>query len=198
MAAALGNVQAKLFGNSKTSKKQKIFPVASGRSRTAMQKRFADFTTVKLRRFIKLRFERIRQEFEDPILGGYSAFYKNRYVLEEPLRKKIFAYLSITTSDNSNFIIDFITNNGYEISYDDILKYAISEIDRRRSVFYPIIKQKNYTKTAEKVGEYLNSKGCKPIQTQIILVKNFYRPVKTAENALQVFLFGENSRIVTN
>lgn len=146
----------------------------------------------------KASFERIKQEFEDPILGGYSAFYKNRYVLEEPLRKKIIAYLSITTSDNSNFIIDFITNDGYEISYDDILKYAISEIDRRRSIFYPIIKQKNYTKSADNVGKYLTGKGCKPIQTQIILVKNFYRPVKTAENALQVFLFGENSKIVTN
>lgn len=146
----------------------------------------------------KPSLERIKHEFEEPLLGGYSKFYKNRYVLEEPLKKRIIGYLSITTSDNNNFIIDFITNNGYEISYDDILKYAVSEIDRRRSVYYPFIKQKNYTKTSEKLGEYLKSKNYNPVQTQIILVKNFYRPVKTAENALQVFLFGENSKIVTN
>lgn len=146
----------------------------------------------------KPSLERIKQEFEEPVLGGYSKFYKNRYVLEEPIKKRIIGYLSITTSDNNNFIIDFITNNGYEISHDDILKYAVSEIDRRRSVYYPFIKQKNYTKTSEKLGEYLKSKNYIPVQTQIILVKNFYRPVKTAENALQVFLFGENSKIVTN
>lgn len=152
----------------------------------------------ELESIYKASFERIRQEFEEPVFGGYSQFYKNRYVLEEPLRKIIIGYLSITTSDNNNFIIDFTTNNGYEIQYDDILKYAISEVDRRRSVYYPFIKQKNYTKTAEKLGEYLHSKNYKPIQTQIILVKNFYRPVKTAENALQIFLFGENSKIAAN
>lgn len=146
----------------------------------------------------KASLERIKQEFEDPILGGYTNFYKNRYVLEEPLRNRIIGYLSITTSDNNNFIIDFITNDGYEISYDDILKYAISEIDRRRSVYYPFVKQKNYTKTTDKLGEYLKQKNYTPIQNQIILVKHFYKPVKTTENAIQVFLFGENSKIVTN
>ena len=146
----------------------------------------------------KASLERIKQEFEDPIFGGYSQFYKNRYVLEEPVKKTIIGYISITTSDNNNFIIDFVTNDGYEIAYDDILKYAISEISRRRTVFYPFVKQKNYTRTTEKLGEYLKGKNYTPIQNQIVLVKHFYRPVKTTENAIQVFLFGENSKIVTN
>ena len=146
----------------------------------------------------KASLERIKQEFEDPIFGGYSQFYKNRYVLEEPVKKTIIGYISITTSDNNNFIIDFVTNDGYEIAYDDILKYAISEISRRRTVFYPFVKQKNYTRTTEKLGEYLRGKNYTPIQNQIVLVKHFYRPIKTTENAIQVFLFGENSKIVTN
>lgn len=146
----------------------------------------------------KASLERIKQEFEDPVLGGYSQFYKNRYVLEDPSKKRIIGYLSITTSDNTNFIIDFTTNDGYEISYEDILKYAISEISRRRTVFYPFVKQKNYTKTANKLGEYLRNKNYSAIQNQVILVKHFYKPVKTAENALQVFIFGENSGIAIN
>lgn len=146
----------------------------------------------------KPSLERIKQEFEDPIFGGYSQFYKNRYVIEEPSKKRIIGYISITTSDNLNFIIDFTTNDGYDISYDDVLNYAISEISRRRNVFYPFVKQKNYTKTSEKLGEYLRGKNYQAIQNQIILVKNFYKPVKAAENALQVFIFGENSGILTN
>ncbi len=146
----------------------------------------------------KTSLERIKQEFQEPVLGGYSKFYKNRYIMEEPVRNRIIGYLSITTSDNINFIIDFLTNNGYEVSYDDIIQYALCEIDRRRSVYYPFIKQKNYTKCAEQLGEYLRSKGYTPIQTQIILVKNCYRPVKSTENALQIFMFGENSKIATN
>ena len=152
----------------------------------------------ELETIYKTSLERLKNEFKDPVLGGYTKFYKNRYILEEPVKNRIIGYLSITTSDNTNFIIDFLTNNGYEISYDDIIKYAISEIDRRRSVYYTFIKQKNYTKNSEQLGEYLKSKGYAPIQTQIILVKNFYRPIKSPENALQVFLFGENSKIATN
>ena len=152
----------------------------------------------ELETIYKPALERIKQEFKDPILGGHKQYYKNRYVLEEPIRNKIIGYLSITTSDNTNFIIDFLTNNGFEISYDEIIRYAISEIDRRRSVYYPFIKQKNYTKTTDQLGKYLHEKGYQPIQTQLILVKNFYRPIKSTENALQVFMFGENSKIITN
>lgn len=146
----------------------------------------------------KPSLDRIKQEFYEPIFGGYSQYYKNRYVLEEPIRKQIIAYFSLTTSDNLNFIIDLTANSGYDISFDDILKYAISEISRRRSVFYPFVKQKKYTKISERFEEYLKSKNYQPIQTQVILVKNFYRPVKCAENAIQVFLFGENSKIAAN
>jgi len=152
----------------------------------------------ELETIYKPALERIKQEFQDPILGGYKKFYKNRYVLEEPVKNRIVGYLSITTSDNTNFVIDFLTSNGYEISYDDIIKYAISEINRRRSVFYPFIKQKNYTKTAEQLGEHLKSKGYQPIQTQLILVKNFYRPIKSTENMLQIFMFGEKSITAPN
>lgn len=152
----------------------------------------------ELETIYKPALERTQDEFKDPILGGYRKFYKNRYVLEEPVRNMIVGYLSITTSDNTNFVIDCLTNNGYEISYDDVIEYAISEIDRRRSVYYPFIKQKNYTKNTEQLGKYLHEKGYQPIQTQLILVKNFYRPIKSTENALQVFMFGENSKIATN
>ena len=44
----------------------------------------------------------------------------------------------------------------------------------------------------EKFEEYLHSKGYKCIQTQCVLVKDFYKPLKQKENVLQVFLFGEN------
>lgn len=145
----------------------------------------------------KPSLERIKQEFYEPIIGGYPQYYKNRYVLEDLMKKHIIAYFSLTTSDNLNFIIDLTVNSGFDISYDDIIKYAISEISRRRSVFYPFIKQKKYTKTSEKFEKFLITQNYQPIQNQIILVKNFYRPIKTAENALQVFLFGENSKIVT-
>lgn len=135
---------------------------------------------------------RIKSEFKEPFFEGITNFYKNRYVLEEASHHRIIAYLSVTTSDNTNFILDLTTNNGYNLSYDEILAFAINEISSRKTNFYTFIKQKKYTKTAETFEEYLKSKGYNCIQTQNILVKDLYKPIKQKENILNVFIFGEN------
>ncbi len=140
---------------------------------------------------------RIKSEFKEPFFEGITNFYKNRYVLEEPSNHRIIAYLSITTGDNTNFIIDLTTNNGYNLPYDEILSFAISEISLRKTNFYTFVKQKKYTKTAETFEEYLKNKGFCCIQTQNILVKDLYKPIKQKETILNVFLFGEN-RITAN
>ena len=140
---------------------------------------------------------RIKSEFKEPFFEGITNFYKNRYVLEESAHKKIIAYLSITTADNLNFILDLTTNNGYQISYDEVLSFAIKEISSRKSKYYIFFKQKKYTNTSEQFEEYLHGRGFNCIQTQNVLVKDFYKPVKQAENVLQVFLFGEHG-VVSN
>ena len=136
--------------------------------------------------------ERDKNEYKEPVFAGFTNFYKNRYVLEEPVKKRIIAYLSITTTDNRNFIIDISVNDGYQLSYDEILYFALKEISAHKTSFYAFVKQKKYTKTSEGFEEYLKSRNFNCIQTQHVLIKDFYKPVKQTENALQVFLFGDN------
>ncbi len=155
-------------------------------------KRVSDLYNSELTSLYKPALLRIKTEFREPFFEGITNFYKNRYVLEETTHKRIIAYLSITTSDNTNFIIDISTSSGYEVSYDRILSFAISEISGKKSDFYIFLKQKKYTNTSERFEEYLHSKGFHCIQTQNVLVKDFYRPIKQTENVLKVFLFGEN------
>ena len=145
----------------------------------------------------KNSLKRAANEFKEPFFEGITNFYKNRYVLEDSIRRRIIAYMSMTTSDNLNYIIDLTQNSGYDFNYDEILGFALREIARRKTVFYPFVKQKQYTKAAGKFEDYLHAKNCQCIQTQLVLVKDFYRPVKQEQNALQVFLFGEN-RITAN
>lgn len=145
----------------------------------------------ELEGIFKPSLERTKKEFYEPFCEGLTNFYKNRYVLEDSVRRRIIAYMSNTTSDNLNFIIDLTTTTAFDFSYDELLGYAIKEIARRKTIFYPFAKQKKYTKNSERFEEYLHSKGCQCIQTQLVLVKDFYRPIKQEENALQVFLFGE-------
>lgn len=137
--------------------------------------------------------ERIKHEYTEPVFCGLTNCYKNRYVLEEPLKKRVIAYLSVTTSDNRNFILDMSLNDGYQIPYDEIINFALSEISRRKSDFTAFVKHRQYTKNADKFEEYLHSRNLNCIQTKCVLVKDFYKPLKQQENALQVFLFGENS-----
>ena len=146
----------------------------------------------ELNNLYKPSLERAKDEYKEPLFAGFTNFYKNRYVLEEPSNHKIIAYLSITTSDNLNFIIDMSVNDGYNISYDEIINFALGEISRRKTKFYAFLKHRQYTKTADVLEKYLHERNLNCIQTQCVLVKDFYKPVKQKENALQIFLFGEN------
>ena len=68
----------------------------------------------------------------------------------------------------------------------------LCDIARKKHAFYPLIKQKKYTKNSQKLEDYLKSKGYTPIQTKHILVKDFYRPVKEESKNWNVFVLGES------
>ena len=123
-------------------------------------------------------------------MHGFNAQYKNRYVLQE--YDRIIAYLSITTLDNMNFIIDLSLCEGYQFDYDEIINFALSEISRRKTKFTAFLKHRQYAKNADKFEEYLHSRNLNCVQTQCVFVKDFYKPIKESEGTLKIFLFDEN------
>ncbi len=149
----------------------------------------------ELNNLYKPSMERIPSEYSESLFAGFNKYYKNRYVLEGG--ENIIAYLSITTVDNLNFIIDISTNNGYQFDYDEILNFGLGEIRRRKSHFTAFLKHRQYAKNADILEEYLHSRNLNCIQTQCVFVKDFYKPVKEAESVLKVFSFGEN-RLISN
>ena len=130
------------------------------------------------------------KEFITPFFQGFTKFYKTRYVCEES--EKILGYFSVTTADNLNYILDITTNSGYELDYEKIINFMLYDIAIKKRAFYPLIKQKKYTKNSQRLENYLNSKNYYPIQTHHILVKDFYRPVKEESKNWNVFILGEN------
>ena len=147
----------------------------------------------ELNNLYKPSLERAKDEYKDPVFAGMTNCYKNRYVLEDPATRRIIAYLSITTSDNFNFIIDMSLNDAYNVPYDEIINFAIGEIARKKNNFCAFLKHRQYTKNADMLEKYLHERNLNCIQTLCVLVKDFYKPVKQTANNLQVFLFGENS-----
>ena len=130
------------------------------------------------------------KEFKSAFFQGFTKFYKTRYVYEET--DKILGYFSVTTEDNLNYILDITTNSGYDIDYDKVINIMLCEIARKKHAFYPLIKQKKYTKNSQKLEDYLKIKGYNPIQTKHILVKDFYRPVEEESKNWNVFVLGES------
>ena len=158
-------------------------------------KEIAHLYNVELNTLYRPSMERIPHEYVSPTFEGFSNVYKNRYVLEDC--DKIIAYLSLTTVDNMNFIVDLSLNDGYEFNYDEIINFALKEISRRKSVFTAFIKHRQYAKNADKFEEYLHNRNLNCVQTQCVFVKDFYRPVKETESVLKVFSLSEN-KILTN
>lgn len=153
--------------------------------------RIADLYNSELLNIYRPSLVRYAKEFKSPFFAGFTNYYKTRFVIEET--EKILGYGSVTTSDNLNYILDITTNSGYELNYEDIINVMMCEIARKKKAFYPIIKQKKYLKNSEHFENYLKSNKYVPIQTQQILVKDFYRQVKEeAPSSWKVFLLGEN------
>lgn len=153
----------------------------------------AKLYNMELKNLYKPSLERIRTEYTEPFFAGMTNFYKNRYVMEEPAKHRIIAYLSITTSDNFNFIIDMSLNDAYKISYDSVINFALSQIKNRKSNFCAFLKHRQYTINADILEEYLHERNLNCIQTQCVLVKDFYKQIKQPESVLQLFQFGEIS-----
>ena len=132
--------------------------------------------------------EHTPEEFKEPLVKIFDHKYENHYVLIE--QNQLIAYLTIQTNDNFNFIITLIKNNAYPLDYDRAIAFAIKNIRSRRSSRYRVyVKQTKSLKFAQDYEEYLHFRGYKCVQTEHVLVKDFYKPVK---QEFQAFVFGEN------
>lgn len=158
-------------------------------------KEIAELYNAEVINIFKPSMLRHKKEFQEIFFTGFNDGYITRFVLEED--SKILGYFSISTNDNLNYILDVTTNSGYDFDYDKIINIMLCEIARKRRAFYPIIKQKKYTKNSEKFENYLKSKNYIPIQTKQILVKDFYKPITETSTEWKVFILGEN-QIGTN
>jgi hypothetical protein len=146
-------------------------------------KKIAELYNSELINMYKPSLERHAQEYKEAFFSGMNKFYKNRYLIEED--SKIIGYFSITTSDNLNYVLDMTLCSGYDFDYEQVINVMLCEIAGKKRAFYPIVKQKNYVKKSNELEEYLQTKGYNRIQTQQILVKEYYKPIKEVSESWQ-------------
>lgn len=136
----------------------------------------ADIYNDSLLSHFKYNLRRKEKEFDESHCKGLNYQTEFRYVIEED--SKIIGYFKITTPDNQNYTVDFNYSNGYEIDFDNVMYLATKEILKRQRNFNLFIKLKNYINTNEEQKNYFDAKGFKCINTDVLLVKDFYKPVR--------------------
>lgn len=137
----------------------------------------------------KYSISRTKNEYHEPIFKGLNDSYKLKYIIEDENLKTIKAYFSLKTEDNINYILDITASPWYECCWDDILNFTVTQITKRQKEFYLFIKLKKYTMNSENLERYLNDKGAKCVQNQLILVKDFYKVLKEPQMTQKIVLF---------
>lgn len=128
--------------------------------------------------YFKPTLLREENEFSETICSGLKYMSEYRYVIETPDTSKIIAYFKISTADNENYLVDFNYCNGYDIDCETILYFATREILKRKRRFKLHIKMKNYLNTNKQQEEYFNQSDFHCLNTKLLLVKDFFKPVK--------------------
>lgn len=148
----------------------------------------ADLNNSELINHYRPTLERLENEFKDPLIKIFNNRYQDNFVLL--CDGHAVAHLEIQTNDNYNFIATLTKNSGYQLNYDEIFAFAIQHIESKRTREFKIyLKQRKYLKFAQEFENYLHDHDYKCVQTEHLLVKDFYRPIK---QEFQAFVFGEN------
>ena len=170
---------------------KEIIPINFKNASDGQIKRVSELVNSELLAYYKPSLEQYPEEFKSPLLKIFSSEWENSYILIRS--KNVVAYLTIKTTDNKNFVITLIKNNGYRLDYDRIISFALKTIgSKRNSSFNAYIRQRKCFKFSDDFEQYLHEHGYECVQTQHVLIKDFYRPVKEEYKS---FIFSEGKLI---
>lgn len=98
--------------------------------------------------------------------------------------KNILAYAELQNSGTNDWIIDLIVSKPNENEYLPILKCLINTLKNRSKNSNIFVLNRNYMSCAKTYEEILNANGFEKTQIKMLLVKDFYKPVKSDENTV--------------
>ena len=112
------------------------------------------------------------KEFKETFFKGLSYFSEYKYLLEDKKSKNISGYISIKTSDDENFVLEIIQSSWTEIDLNEIISFAITQIQKRQKTFNLFFKTKKYTQTCENYEQFCREHLFECVQSQMILTNS--------------------------
>ena len=133
------------------------------------------------------------KSFKESPFKGVQDVTEYRYLIEDKKSSNLLAYLSISTKDNENYILDVVQTSWYEAPLDDIIAFACAEIKKRNLNFNLFAKSKKYTVTGMDYEDYFMSNKFLNSQTSVLLVKDYYNTVPIKPNSGKFVMLGQPS-----
>lgn len=121
------------------------------------------------------------KDFKENAFKGLACITEYKYVVEDRKSKNVIGYISITTSDNENFIIDVTQSAWVNLDINSIVSFATSQIKKRKKRFGLFIRTKRYTNFGENYEREFIKNGFECVQNQIVLTNSSAKVLKTEE-----------------
>ena len=121
------------------------------------------------------------KEFKDVMFPGLLYFNEYKYIYRDKKSKNIYAYISIKTADNENYILDIVQSVWNEVDIEKILYFAISKVQKRKKNANLFIKTKKYTSLGEKYEKEFMEKRMECVKNQIVLTNSTAKIIKNTE-----------------
>ncbi len=131
------------------------------------------------------------KEFKENLLRGLSYYSEYKYVIKDKNPKNIAGYLSIKTSDNENYMLDFLLDSWVGIDIDEIVGFAQSQISKRSKKYSLFIRTKKYTQQGAKYEEEFLEKNYTCVQNQMVLTNSSARIINEAEHSGKFTVLGQ-------
>ena len=148
---------------------------------------YNDCVNAQYKYYFSKNLVEFKNEFID--VGFEKASFK--FVVENEERGETYGFFSITTSDNTNYILDFFLSNAVTYYFDDIIDFVHKQISKRTKKYNLYVKIKNYYYNSKELLEFASQNDFKTVQSNVVLTKDFL-------NLAQEHSAIQNTRIIFN
>lgn len=135
--------------------------------------------------YYKFPLSKCANEFKDKVFQGLSKNSTFKYVLDDKYVKQIRGYLKIETDNNKNYLLEIILLPSYENYFNEMIKFALSQISRRTNDFNLYFKNNRFHSNSKEFEDLLKAQDAELIQTDMIFVKDFFKQIKSDETLIK-------------
>ncbi len=133
------------------------------------------------------------KSFTEPLCPGITQGIEYKYIVEDKTSSNMLAYLSISSNDNENYVLDIVQTSWYEAPVNDIIAFACAEVKKRNLNFSLFVKSKKYTQSGAFYEEFFTKNKFLLSQTDILLIKDYYKTISIKNEKSKFVMLGQPS-----